>query len=53
MHIQIIKPYISQTNVHKKAESLRVASLSKLVNSHQSSIQRGLNSPQNGRPTCT
>ena len=33
MDMQIIKPYISQTNIHKK-ESLRVASLSKLVDSN-------------------
>ena len=34
MHMQIIKPFIGQTNIHQKAESLGVASLSKLVNSN-------------------
>ena len=34
MHLQIIKPYIGQTNICQNAESLRAASLSKLVNSN-------------------
>ena len=32
MHMQIKKPYMDQTHIHKKAELLRAASLSKLDN---------------------
>ena len=48
--MQVIKPYLGETHNHQKAASKSWTAWSTAT---QSSMQSMLNSPQNGRSTCT